>query len=136
MRAIDRRVGVPLCALASALSWLFGWLARRPAAPVRGALFIELSEMGSAILADPAMRRLAERERAELYFAIFTQNAASLELLGTVPRANVFTLRSGNLVSLAIDVARFMVWCRRHEIDTVVDLELFSRFTALVSWLL
>jgi ADP-heptose:LPS heptosyltransferase len=135
MRAIDRRVGVPLCALASALSMLLGWLGRRPAAPVRRVLFIELSEMGSAILADPAMRRVAERARAELFFAIFTQNAESLELLGTVPRSNVFTLRSGDLFSLAIDVVRFMVWCRRHEIDTVLDLELFSRFTALLSWL-
>jgi len=98
-------------------------------------LFIELSEMGSAILADPAMRRLAERARAELFFAIFTENAASLDLLGTVPKANVFKLRSSDLFSLAIDVVRFMLWCRRNEIDTVVDLELFSRFTALLSWL-
>jgi len=135
MRAIDRRVGVPLCALASALATLRGRFGRRPAAPVRRALFVELSEMGSAILADPAMRRLAERASAELYFAIFAQNAASIELLGTVPSVNVFTLRSDNLLSLAIDVVRFMAWCRRHEVDTVVDLELFSRFTALLSWL-
>src|SRR5262249_14750745 len=35
----------------------------------------------------------------------------------------------------AIDVVRFMVWCRRREIDAVLDLELFSRFTTLLSWL-
>jgi ADP-heptose:LPS heptosyltransferase/putative flippase GtrA len=135
MRWVDRRVGVPLCAVASALTTLFGWVRRRPDAPLRRALFIELSEMGSAILADPAMRRLAERANAELYFAIFAENAASLELLGTVPRDNVIVLRCENLFVLAADVVRFMSWCRRHRIDTVVDLELFSRFTSLLSWL-
>src|SRR5262249_56345510 len=105
MRALGWRVGVPLCVIASALSKPLGWLGRRPATPVRRALFIELSEMGSAILADPAMRRLAERGTAEIFFAIFTQNAASLELLGTVPRANVFLLPTGDLLSPPIPLA-------------------------------
>jgi len=96
-------------------------------------LFIELSEMGSAILADSAMRKLREKSGSELYFVIFQQNAESLELLRTIPTANIFCLRTHNFRVLAIDVFRFMRWCWKKKITTVIDLELYSRFTALVS---
>ncbi|MCK5467340.1 MAG: hypothetical protein KAI99_02490 [Cyclobacteriaceae bacterium] len=96
------------------------------------ALFIELSEMGSAIIVDPAMRRLRKDGGTELFFAIFEDNYKSLEILQTVPEQNVFKMRSSGLVVLAIDVIKFMFWCRKKKINTVIDLELFSRFTALL----
>ena len=46
---------------------------------------IELSEMGTTILAAPAMTKAREELKAELYFAIFKKNVGSLELLGDVP---------------------------------------------------
>jgi ADP-heptose:LPS heptosyltransferase len=52
-----------------------------------------------------------------------------------VPEENIFTLRADGLVSLALDTFRFFVWTRRRRIDTVIDLELFSRFTALLTGL-
>ena len=130
MRAIDRHAGVPLCALATVLVW-FGGMFRRDARPIRRVLFVELSEMGSTILAQPAMRKA--RARAELFFVIFAKNAGSLDLTGEFPAANVFTVRDTNLFHLAFDTLAFLVWCRRKGIDTVIDLELFSRFTALLT---
>ena len=44
-------------------------------------LFIELSEMGTTILAAPAMRKARETLGAELFFVIFKKNVGSLELL-------------------------------------------------------
>jgi ADP-heptose:LPS heptosyltransferase len=133
MRRIDRWGGVPLCALATGLLKL--WWRVRPGSslPVRRVLFIELSEMGSALLADPAMRRARDRLSAELYFVIFAQNADSLALAATVPRGNVFTIRTTSLWLLAVDVLAFLRWTRRNAIDAVVDFELFSRFSALLS---
>lgn len=135
MRAIDRWVGVPLCAVADVCARLGSLFRKTPTRAPDRVLLIELSEMGSAILADPAMRLLRERGEVELFFVIFRDNAPSLDLLGTVPRENVFEMRSDNLHVLAIDVIRFLRWCRRRRIDAVIDLELFSRFTALLSWL-
>lgn len=134
MRKIDHHVGIPLCFLVTLWSKLVGWLkpARR-VAPKRVA-FIELSEMGSAILVDPAMRKMREAG-AEIFFVIFSKNAASLRLLDTVPEANVFTIREDGLVPLALDTLRFLAWSRRTGIDTVIDLELFSRYTALLTGL-
>jgi len=43
---------------------------KRKKAP-KNVLFIELSEMGSAILVDPAMRKLQKEAGANLHFAIF-----------------------------------------------------------------
>ncbi len=98
-------------------------------------LFIELSEMGSAILADPAMRKMQQAGPVELYFLIFKSNAASLRLLNTIPEAHIFTIRADGLLTLTVDSLRFLFWVRQQGIDTVIDLELFSRYSALLTGL-
>jgi len=137
MRAIDHWVGVPLCAIASPLVALMDSIknifSRSPEVPKK-LLFIELSEMGSAILVDPAMRN-AQARGAELFFLIFKSNRASLTLLNTVKPENIFTIDSSSLGGLIKDTLRFLIVARHHRIDTVIDLELFSRFTALLTGL-
>ena len=137
MRTIDRRVGVPLCALVSPLVRIADWIKNRiksaPVAPEK-LLFIELSEMGSAIIVDPAMRD-AQARGAEIFFLIFKSNRASLSLLNTVKPENIFTIDASGLVSLVRDTFKFLIDARRRKIDTVIDLELFSRFTALLTGL-
>jgi ADP-heptose:LPS heptosyltransferase len=133
MRAIDRYAGVPLCATATVLTRLAQWVRSGAARPLRRILFVELSEMGTTVLAQPAMRKAHEKLGAELYFVIFRRNVGSLDLLGTFPAANVFTIRDTSLLHLAWDTIAFLLWTRRNDIDTVVDLELFSRFTALLT---
>ena len=135
MRKVDYFAGVPLCALATPFVKLASLFSGQAMQPPRKVLFIELSEMGSAILVDPAMRKMQTAANAELFFVIFKGNAASLRLLGTVPVANVFTIRENNLVNLAIDSLHFLLWTRKNKIDTAIDLELFSRYSALLTGL-
>ena len=127
MRKVDYFAGVPLCALATPFVQLASLFSNQKSTMPRKVLFIELSEMGSAILVDPAMRKMQTAANAELFFVIFKSNAASLRLLNTVPAANVFTIRENNMWNLAMDSLRFLVWSRKNNIDTVIDLELFSR---------
>ena len=137
MRAIDHWVGVPLCALVSPFVALVDRIKNlfTPALESpKKLLFIELSEMGSAILVDPAMRN-AQARGAELFFLIFKSNRASLSLLNTVKPENIFTIDSSSLGGLIKDTLRFLWIARCHKIDTVIDLELFSRFTALLTGL-
>ena len=135
MRAIDHWVGVPLCAIVSPFIALIDGIKnvfnRGPETPKK-LLFIELSEMGSAILVDPAMRN-AQARGAEIFFLIFKSNRASLTLLNTVKPENVFTIDSSSLGGLIKDTLLFLMLARKHRIDTVIDLELFSRFTALLT---
>ena len=132
MRRIDRMAGVPLCAVATVVVWCAA-LFRRGTRPVKRILFVELSEMGTTILADPAMRKAREMLGAELYFVIFRKNVGSLDLLGSFAPENVFTIRESSFLHLAWDAAAFLIWTRRRGIDTVIDLELFSRVTALLT---
>jgi ADP-heptose:LPS heptosyltransferase len=134
MRMIDHRVGVPLCFLATFLVRLLGRSVPAGTRP-RNVLFIELSEMGSTILADPAMKKARALWDAELFFVIFSDNRGSLDFLKTIPDGNIFTLRVDSLFHLGLDTLRFLVWTRRRKIDTAIDLELFSRFTALLTGL-
>lgn len=135
MRAIDHWVGVPLCAIVSPFVALVDGIKNivcRDHVTPKKLLFIELSEMGSAILVDPAMRN-AQARGAELFFLIFKSNRASLTLLNTVKPENIFTIDSSSLGGLIKDTLRFLILARKHRIDTVIDLELFSRFTALLT---
>jgi ADP-heptose:LPS heptosyltransferase len=132
MRRIDRLAGVPLCAVATVMVRVASFF-RRPPGPVRRVLMIELSEMGTTILAAPAMKKVRDELKAELYFAIFKKNVGSLDLLGTFPPANIFTIRDTSIGTLLVDTLKFLLWTRRNRIDTVIDLELFSRFTALLT---
>jgi ADP-heptose:LPS heptosyltransferase len=136
MRRIDFWVGVPLCALLTAVWWL--WRRIRPAAPPSGRdiVLIELSEMGSTILADPAMRRVQTRfPDARLYFLIFAANRPSLEITGTIPPERVLTIRADNFVTLALDSLRAVWTMRRLNLMAAIDLELFSRYSALLTFL-
>jgi ADP-heptose:LPS heptosyltransferase len=128
-------VGVPLCFILSPFSWLSDTIrgAKTKKPNIKRTLFIELSEMGSAIIVDPAMRKL-QASGGELYFAIFAKNYKSLEILKTVPEANVFKMNAKNFGTLFLDIFRFLAWCRKKKISTVIDLELFSRFTAILSF--
>jgi ADP-heptose:LPS heptosyltransferase len=135
MRAIDRWAGIPLC-FTLTIAQKFFHLVRPPQeTPVRRILFIELSEMGSTILVDPALQKARRELGAELYFLIFAKNRDSLALTGTIPDANVRTIRENNLLFLLLDTIGYLFWVRKKRIDTVIDLELFSRFTALLTGL-
>ena len=133
MRRIDFFVGVPLCFLGTILYKICHLFCRPQRKKTQNVLFIELSEMGSAILVDPAMRKLRREAGANIYFAIFKKNKASLKLLNTVPEENIYAIRENSMPLFFYDMFKFVFWTRKTKIDAVVDLELFSRVTALMT---
>ena len=58
VRKIDFWAGIPACWLLTLVNRFMKPLSRRPPHPPQKFLFIELSEMGSAILAYPTMKAL------------------------------------------------------------------------------
>jgi hypothetical protein len=121
MRRVDYFLGVPLCFAGTIASRCIGFFTPRTKdAGPKNILFIELSEMGSAILADPAMQKLNRIVDSRLFFAIFRKNRASLQLLGTVPEENIYTI-GGSIFSLSRH-ARILLLTRRKRIDAVIDL--------------
>jgi len=133
MRKIDYYAGIPLCFIGTILIKLKKLLFGQRTTKIKKVLFVELSEMGSTILVDPAMKKLQRELDVNLYFVIFKKNKTSLDLLKTVPEKNIFTIREDSFVNIVIDTLSFLYWTRKNKIDTVIDLELFSRFTALIT---
>ncbi|HZZ40653.1 MAG TPA: glycosyltransferase family 9 protein [Acidobacteriaceae bacterium] len=131
MRRVDYWIGIPLCFVCTLLLRLMGRAdgSERP----RRILFIELSEMGSAVIASPALQKARDALDAEIFFLIFERNVDSLRLVPIVPEANILTIRETSLWALVIDSLRFLRRARAAGIDTVVDLELFSRYSALLT---
>ncbi len=91
--------------------------------------------MGSTVIANPALQKAKDALGAEIFFLIFERNVDSLRLLPTVPEANIVTIRETGLGVLVLDTVRFLLWARKAKIDTVIDLELFSRYSALLTGL-
>jgi ADP-heptose:LPS heptosyltransferase len=133
MRAVDYWIGIPLCFLGTLAVRLFG-APKGPDKP-RRILFVELSEMGSTVIANPALEKAKDALGAEIFFLIFKRNVECLRLLPTVPEANIVTIRETSVFALALDSLRFLRWVRKAKIDTVVDMELFSRYSGLLTGL-
>jgi ADP-heptose:LPS heptosyltransferase len=99
-------------------------------------LFIELSEMGSSIIAYEAMKK-AQRlfPKAELYFLIFEERKESVSIINIIPTKNILTIRIRHSFLFLIDTIKIIWLMRRKGIDTTVDFELFTRFSAIISYL-
>jgi len=137
MQRIDYWVGIPLCVVCSFLQWVVSLISpprKRPESPEK-VLFIELSEMGSAILAYPTLRRTAEIfPGVETHFLIFRRNVESIELLGVLRHEHVHVIEDRNLLEFITSAFATLFKLRRMAFDVVIDMELFSRCTALISF--
>ncbi|MCC6953165.1 MAG: glycosyltransferase family 9 protein [Deltaproteobacteria bacterium] len=136
MQRVDYWVGVPLTAVVSVFDRLVRWLRPSPRSTPRRVLLIELSEMGSAMLAYSSIVNLQSRLSPEsVYFLIFRSNRESVSLLNVIPDEQILTLDDRSFLRLVVSTLRFLVLSRKLKLDTAIDLELFSRFTALLSYL-
>jgi len=136
MRWVDYWVGVPICVILSIYTWILKLLGidNLKGYKPKKILFLELSEMGSTVLAYSAMKKAKELFNAEIYFMIFEENKHSVDLLNVVPKKNILTIRSKKFTWLFFDTFRAMYQMRKRKIDTVIDLELFSRYTSILTF--
>jgi ADP-heptose:LPS heptosyltransferase len=138
MRAIDYWVGIPLTFLLTRVH-RFQRLITRAAAPdtdARHILFVQLAEMGTMVVAYPALRQARELfPSATFHFLCFSEIRSSVEMLDVVPAGNILTIDTRSLVSLARDTLLFPWRARRRGIDTVINLEAFVRYSVVLSYL-
>ena len=138
LRIIDLWVGRPICWLMTILYYTKRLFVKKapPIAPKK-ILFIKLFGAGSLVLAYPTVKAAQQRfPAAEIFFLTFHGNKQVLSLLGLVPAANVFTVRDDSFSHLLLDLVRILPRLVRKRIDIVIDLEFFSRFTAILSFAL
>jgi ADP-heptose:LPS heptosyltransferase len=138
IKTIDFWCGVPLCFVVTFYEKIRRAITgrRRDDSPPRKMLFLKLTEQGAIVLAYPALRRAVEAVgRSNVWFCVFPEYRPILDLLDVVPRENVIEIRHTSLRTFLYDAARFFLRARRLGIDTVIDLEFFSRASALLCYL-
>ncbi|RJR41832.1 MAG: lipopolysaccharide heptosyltransferase family protein [Desulfobacteraceae bacterium] len=133
-RSIDRAVGILLCRLLSFFPWRYkkvpsGFTPRK-------ILVVCLSEMGSLVLTKPMFDNIHQRfPDAGVHVLLFERNRSVLEILDLVPDARVQTIDDRSFMRFLVSSMRLVFELRRKEIDTVIDCELFSRISSLLSLL-
>jgi ADP-heptose:LPS heptosyltransferase len=143
MRWLDRWVGVPVC-IALTVVRRMAHLGRRVLGRAGGGvlpepptiLFVKLAEMGSTVLALPALTRLRELfPGVRLHYLCFEENRSVLNLVPEIGWDGVHTIGTGSLPRFAADVLRVLWTLRKQNVDAAIDLECFSRASAILAYL-
>lgn len=131
---IDRRVGPILCALGvSAKRWLRTASPPLDPAAVRKVLLVKFWGMGSIVLASPTFEAIRRRHpNARIDVVTLRENDAVLRLYPQVSERITLDLGAG-LAAFFRDTLRALLRIRRERYDLLLDLEFFTRYSALFS---
>ncbi len=136
-RFIDRWVGQLLCGAVSAWVRFTGLLGTPPELAIapKNILVILLSEMGSIVLAGPMFAQLRRLyPGAAIHILQLKKNQEVSRMLQLTSPERMHTLDDSSGASLAGDIVSVSLKMRRMGLDAVIDCELFSRVSALLSF--
>ncbi len=137
MRFVDFWFGVPFCFLLKVFESIEKIAPlRRKAKTSANILYIKLSEMGGIVLSYSLMRKVQREFPASIpYFLTLRKNKPLVEVLQIVPSENIFTIRDDSLAVFIYDSFRILLLMSWKRMDLTFDLELFSRFSAILTYL-
>lgn len=138
MREIDKKAGIPLCFLLSLLFRCARFFSRSkcrgPVTNIKRLLIVKPAEMGSTVLTYSSLLKAREQwPDCEIYFLVFAENTAAVRLLQMVPSENVFEIRTNDFAVFLLDSVRVLCRIRRMKFDVAVDMEFFSRGSAVLT---
>jgi len=138
-RKTDYLVGIPLCLLLSGLAHIYkilGIKGRGKDKEIKKIAFIKLSELGAIILAYPLLNHIKkEYPSANFFFVTFDRNRGIFKFLGNIiPDDNILAIREKPF-QFILDTLKIIWRLRKERIDIMLDLEFFSRFSAIFSYL-
>ena len=137
MRWVDHWLGLPMCFFLGLLVQLYRRIvpARTGAPSGRGTLVVaKFLGLGSIVQAIPLLRALRQGfPEAHLVFLTFPGNRILLERLGLCSEVRI--IRTGSPVAFVLDVLRTLAWMRRRRVEAMIDLEFFSKFSTLITFM-
>ncbi len=136
-RFIDRWAGQLLCSVVSAWVRLTGGFGKpaRIGGNARHILVILLSEMGSIVLAGPMFAELRRKyPGAAIHILQLKKNQEVSKLLQLTQPENMHSLDDSSGGALIRDIVGISLSMRKLGLDAVIDCELFSRVSALLSF--
>jgi ADP-heptose:LPS heptosyltransferase len=133
MRWIDNVVGKPVCYLLTVYSRLADLIPRKEK-PLKTILLTKYLGMGSIVHATPLIRSVKNKyPDARVLFLTFSDNGDFIKSLGLVDE--VHCIRTDNLLFFLTDVLASLRHLRKRQIDCVLNMEFFSKFGAIMSFL-
>ena len=136
-RFIDRWVGQLLCSAVSVWVRLAGLFRTPPQLAIapKNILVILLSEMGSIVLAGPMFAQLRRQyPGAAIHILQLKKNQEVTKLLQLTQPEHMHSLDDSSGGALIGDILKVSATMRRLGLDAVIDCELFSRVSALLSF--
>ena len=136
MRQLDAWGGKPLCFFATLAERVRGMFHRSPPGIGERLLIIKLSEQGALVMLGTSFRHLQRSNaRDTIWVLAFEESRPILNVMGLVPSENILTISTGSmgLFLRTTLLALRQIWQLR--IDAILDLEFFSRASALLAWL-
>ena len=131
---VDRRIGIIICRLLSSWEKIVG--GHKKTVPTQKILFIKLIEQGASVLAYSALKEAVSKVGKEnVYFMVFEENKPILDFLNILEPQNIIIIRNDRFVNIVIDLLKAIRFTRKLKIDSCVDMEFFSRASAIISYL-
>ena len=104
--------------------------------PVKKILFIKLIEQGATVLAYSAIEKAVKMVgRENVFFCVFEENRAILDILNILPEKNIFAIRHQRFDHFLWDILKLLLQVRRLGIDATVDMEFFARASAILAFM-
>ena len=135
IKKIDRAAGWIICVILNLHYRLFGIFAKKDKGlPPKKILLIKYFGIGSIILAQPTVSAARKAfPDAKLYFLTFSNNREIPKLFGNVDEILCAELKP--IWKFLWDNLRILFYLKRQKIDIAFDLEFFSRFTSIMTYL-
>lgn len=136
MQLVDRYAGGILCFVLQ-MARMAGSLMGRSMnkGPVKRIALLKFWGMGTIIVASPSILQLRKKyPDAKITFVTFQNNVDIVSMLSVADRIISINIRKGFL-RFAVDTLRALIQLRRERPDLLFDLEFFTRFSAIVSYL-
>ncbi|MGE0268521.1 MAG: glycosyltransferase family 9 protein [Candidatus Omnitrophota bacterium] len=138
MKRVDYLIGIPVCFILTLwhkILSLFFPDSRDLKDPSK-ILFIKPSELGAIILSYPLLKKLNTKyPQAELHYLTFKSNRELFEVFVPSIPVHVWTIDESSPAAFVKGVFVLLWKIRKEKFDVVIDLEFFSRFTAILSYL-
>lgn len=133
MRIIDHYAGTILCFILSKFELIRKFLAK-PEPKVKKILVMKYFGLGSILLSAPMFRAFRQSfPDAKIIFLTFYDNREICERL-ELADAYLY-IRKNNLSIFIMDLLKILIEFRRHNFSIAIDMEFFSKFTAIMTYL-
>jgi ADP-heptose:LPS heptosyltransferase len=134
IRLLDKYAGSMVCFLFTVINT---FKPKKKVKEIKNVLFLELFEMGASIMACPSIRYVMKvLDNPGIYVLCMDDVRESWELLQVIPRENIVSLNGKNLLTLAVSIIKQVLYLRRKKLNLIIDLELFTRISSIIVFLI